>query len=89
MLTAAEMQEFEDFLSIHATIAIVGPSGNGKTTAARKLLEAAGYNVHEMDCTDATMPHDIIGRQSLVQENGATVTRWNPPTRSCTRSSRR
>ena len=69
-------RDFEDFLSIGATIAIVGPAGNGKTTGARKLLEAAGFNVYEMDCTDATMPQDIIGRTTLSSVDGATVTNW-------------
>lgn len=69
-------RDFEDFLSIGATIAIVGPAGNGKTTGARKLLEAAGFNVYEMDCTDATMPQDIIGRTTLRSVDGATVTEW-------------
>ena len=69
-------RDFEDFLSIGATIAVVGPAGNGKTTGCRKLLEASGFHVYEMDCTDATMPQDIIGRTSLRSENGATVTEW-------------
>jgi hypothetical protein len=69
-------RDFEDFLSIGATIALVGPAGNGKTTGAKRLLAAAGFNVYEMDCTDATMPQDIIGRTALRQEGGATVTQW-------------
>ena len=69
-------RDFEDFLTIGATIALVGPAGNGKTTGAKRLLQAAGFTVYEMDCTDATMPQDIIGRTALRQENGATVTQW-------------
>lgn len=69
-------REFVDYLEIGATIAVVGPAGNGKTTGARKLLERAGFNVYEFDCTDATLPQDIIGRTALRQENGATVTEW-------------
>lgn len=69
-------REFLDYLDIGATVAVVGPSGNGKTTGARKLLERAGWNVYEFDCTDATLPQDLIGRTSLRQEHGATVTEW-------------
>lgn len=69
-------REFVDYLEIGATIAVVGPAGNGKTTGARKLLERAGFTVYEFDCTDATLPQDIIGRTALRQENGATVTEW-------------
>lgn len=71
-------RDFADLLAIGATIAVVGPSGNGKTTGARKLLERSGFVVYEFDCTDATLPQDIIGRTSLRQENGATVTEWTP-----------
>ena len=69
-------RDFADFVSIGATIAIVGPAGNGKTTAARRLLEADGFTVYEIDCTDATMPQDIIGRTTLRSVDGATVTEW-------------
>lgn len=69
-------KEFGDYLAIHATVALVGPAGNGKTTGARKLLERAGFTVYEFDCTDATMPHDIIGRTALRSENGSTVSVW-------------
>jgi hypothetical protein len=71
-------REFGDYIAIHATIALVGPSGNGKTTGARKLLERAGFNVYEMDCTAETMAQDVIGRTKLRQENGATVSDWTP-----------
>lgn len=69
-------RDFVDYLEISATIAVVGPAGNGKTTGARKLLERAGFTVYEFDCTDATLPQDLIGRTSLRQDNGATVTEW-------------
>lgn len=69
-------RDFLDYLDIGATVAVVGPSGNGKTTGARKLLERAGWTVYEFDCTDATLPQDLIGRTALRQENGATVTDW-------------
>lgn len=69
-------RDFEDFLSIGSTVALVGPAGNGKTTGAKRLLQAAGFNVYEMDCTDATMPQDIIGRTALRSVEGATVTEW-------------
>lgn len=69
-------RDFTDYLDIGATIAVVGPAGNGKTTGARKLLERAGFTVYEFDCTDATLPQDLIGRTSLRQDNGATVTEW-------------
>jgi MoxR-like ATPase len=69
-------REFVDYLEIGATIAVVGPAGNGKTTGARKLLERAGFTVYEFDCTDATLPQDLIGRTTLRQEHGATVTEW-------------
>lgn len=69
-------RDFVDYLDIGATIAVVGPAGNGKTTGARKLLERAGFTVYEFDCTDATLPQDLIGRTSLRQEHGATVTEW-------------
>jgi hypothetical protein len=69
-------RDFVDYLEIGATVAVVGPAGNGKTTGARKLLERAGWTVYEFDCTDATLPQDLIGRTSLRQDNGATVTEW-------------
>lgn len=69
-------REFLDYLDIGSTVAVVGPAGNGKTTGARKLLERAGWTVYEFDCTDATLPQDLIGRTALRQENGATVTEW-------------
>lgn len=70
-------RDFADMLAIGATIAVAGPAGNGKTTGARKLLERSGFNVYEFDCTDATLPQDLIGRTTLRQDNGATVTEWS------------
>ena len=69
-------RDFADYIEIGATVAVVGPAGNGKTTGARKLLERAGFNVYEFDCTDATLPQDLIGRTTLKQVDGATVTEW-------------
>lgn len=71
-------QDFADYVEIGSTIAVVGPAGNGKTTGAKKLLQRAGFNVYEFDCTDATLPQDLIGRTSLRQDNGATITEWTP-----------
>lgn len=48
------------------TIAVRGPSGNGKTTACRAVLEAAGYTIYHMDCTDTVMVDNLVG--GLVPE---------------------
>lgn len=69
-------KQLRTMVALGRTVALVGPAGNGKTTAARKELEALGYVVFEVDCTEDTTPGDLIGRRTLEQEDGATVARY-------------
>lgn len=43
------------------TIAVRGPAGNGKSTGVKTVLEAMGYNIYHMDCTDSTTAEQLIG----------------------------
>ena len=57
-------------------IALVGPAGNGKTTAARQALDALGMGYVEIDCNESMMPDALLGRMELTTQDGATVTTW-------------
>ena len=61
------------WVALGRVVALVGPAGNGKTTAARKEIEAMGYTVYEVDCTEDTTAGDVIGRRTLEARDGASV----------------
>ena len=61
------------WISLGRVVALVGPAGNGKTTAARKELEGMGYEVFEVDCTEDTTAGDVIGRRTLEARDGVPV----------------
>jgi ABC-type multidrug transport system fused ATPase/permease subunit len=42
-------------------VALVGPSGNGKTTAAEAALDSLDYNYVVIDATEFIEPSDIVG----------------------------
>lgn len=48
-------------IGLGRTIAVRGPAGNGKSTGVKAVLEAAGYKVYTMDCTDSTTVDQLVG----------------------------
>lgn len=56
------------------TIAIRGPAGNGKSLGARTTLEAMGFKVYSMDCTDSTTAEMLVGGlYPTTDSNGMTM----------------
>lgn len=51
------------------TIAVRGPAGNGKSLGVRTALEAMGFNVYHLDCTDSTTAEMLVGGL-MPQSNG-------------------
>ena len=73
-------KHFLTMVSLDKIVALTGPSGNGKTTSAKALLEQNDWNVIEVDCTADTTAADLIGRKTLTADNGSTaVTYENGP----------
>lgn len=73
-------KQFLTMVSLDKIVALTGPSGNGKTTSAKALLEQNDWQVIEVDCTADTTAADLIGRKTLTADNGSTaVTYENGP----------
>lgn len=66
-------KQFLTMVSLGKIVALTGPSGNGKTTSAKALLEQDGWQVIEADCTADTTAADLIGRKTLTADNGTTT----------------
>ena len=66
-------KQFLTMVSLGKIVALTGPSGNGKTTSAKALLEQDGWSVIEADCTADTTAADLIGRKTLTADNGTTA----------------
>ena len=66
-------KQFLTMVSLGKIVALTGPSGNGKTTSARALLEQNDWQVIEADCTADTTAADLIGRKTLTADNGTTT----------------
>jgi MoxR-like ATPase len=60
-------------VSLGKIVALTGPSGNGKTTSAKALLEQNDWQVIEADCTADTTAADLIGRKTLTADSGTTT----------------
>jgi MoxR-like ATPase len=73
-------KQFLTMVSLGKIVALTGPSGNGKTTSAKALLEQNDWHVIEADCTADTTAADLIGRKTLTADSGqTTVTYENGP----------
>ena len=66
-------KQFLTMVSLGKIVALTGPSGNGKTTSAKALLEQDGWSVIEADCTADTTAADLIGRKTLTADSGQTT----------------
>lgn len=66
-------KQFLTMVSLGKIVALTGPSGNGKTTSAKALLEQNDWQVIEADCTADTTAADLIGRKTLTADNGTTT----------------
>jgi hypothetical protein len=62
-------------------IALVGPAGNGKTTAAEGVCEAMGYDYVVIDATEYIEPADLVGAMTYDPALGE-VWRDGPVTRA-------
>lgn len=51
-------------------IALVGPAGNGKTTAAEAVLKALNYDYSVIDATEYIEPADLIGGKTYHPKEG-------------------
>ncbi len=51
-------------------IALVGPAGNGKTTAAEAVCEALSYDYTVIDATEYLEPADLVGAMTYHPEKG-------------------
>jgi MoxR-like ATPase len=51
-------------------IALVGPAGNGKTTAAENVLQALGYTYLVVDATEYLEPADLVGSMTYDPQVG-------------------
>jgi hypothetical protein len=54
-------------------IAIVGPTGNGKTTATEETLKALGVAFIAISCNDQLTPLDLVGGRTIVNGSEAWV----------------
>lgn len=54
-------------------IAIVGPTGNGKTTATEETLKALGAEFIAISCNDQLTPLDLVGGRTIVNGSEAWV----------------
>jgi hypothetical protein len=61
---------------VRPAIAIVGPSGNGKTVVAEAALRAMGYEFGVQDATEYIEPADLVGTMSFGMENGSGGEFW-------------
>jgi MoxR-like ATPase len=66
-------KQFLTMVSLGKIVALTGPSGNGKTTSAKALLEQTDWQVIEADCTQDTTAADLIGRKTLTADSGTTT----------------
>jgi len=66
-------KQFLTMVSLGKIVALTGPSGNGKTTSAKALLEQNDWQVIEADCTADTTAADLIGRKTLTADSGQTT----------------
>jgi MoxR-like ATPase len=66
-------KQFLTMVSLGKIVALTGPSGNGKTTSAKALLEQNDWQVIEADCTADTTAADLIGRKTLTADSGTTT----------------
>lgn len=66
-------KQFLTMVSLGKIVALTGPSGNGKTTSAKALLEQNNWQVIEADCTADTTAADLIGRKTLTADSGQTT----------------
>jgi len=66
-------KQFLTMVSLGKIVALTGPSGNGKTTSAKALLEQNDWQVIEADCTQDTTAADLIGRKTITADSGQTA----------------
>jgi len=66
-------KQFLTMVSLGKIVALTGPSGNGKTTSAKALLEQTDWQVIEADCTADTTAADLIGRKTITADSGQTA----------------
>ena len=66
-------KQFLTMVSLGKIVALTGPSGNGKTTSAKALLEQTDWQVIEADCTQDTTAADLIGRKTITADSGQTA----------------
>jgi len=66
-------KQFLTMVSLGKIVALTGPSGNGKTTSAKALLEQNDWQVIEADCTADTTAADLIGRKTITADSGQTA----------------
>ncbi|MCA9912402.1 MAG: AAA family ATPase [Anaerolineae bacterium] len=62
--------------SARPVIALVGPTGNGKTTVAETMLAALGYDYEVLDANDFIEVSDLVGDMSYKVENGNGAEVW-------------
>lgn len=76
--------DLNDYLTPGAcrpAIALVGPAGNGKTTAAEAICRHMGYDYIVIDANEFLEPADLVGAMSYHPERGE-VWRDGPITRA-------
>ena len=67
-------EKLSSLLSAHEHIFLEGDSGTGKTQLLRNLVRTLeGYEPDVVVCSDQTKITELLGRDSLRSENGATV----------------
>jgi cobaltochelatase CobS len=59
-------------------VALVGPTGTGKTTVIYDLAAAYGVGIYKFDTAGATSFIDWVGSTGVVERNGVSVTEWEP-----------
>lgn len=67
-----ELVFYTRYPQIYPAIALVGPTGNGKTTAAVNVQKAMGIPYVVIDITEFMTPEDLIGGFTWTQEYGRT-----------------
>lgn len=60
-------------IKLGRTVAVRGPAGNGKSTGVKSVLEAMGYNVYHLDCTDSTTAEQLVGGATIESDGKGNV----------------